>query len=79
METKVLECVGKYAALPQLNVEELEQLDLQNYGLDSLKIINLILDLEDAFDIQFPDQYLSYENISTISKIRTIVSELTGA
>lgn len=43
--------------------------DLTALGLDSIKSVALIVDLEVAFDITFDDEELLFENFSTLSKI----------
>ncbi|WP_160395205.1 phosphopantetheine-binding protein [Paenibacillus sp. MMS18-CY102] len=49
--------------------------ELVSLGLDSLKVINLVLDLEDAFGIEFPDRYLNEETFRTsISLWNTITA-----
>ncbi|MEK5497201.1 phosphopantetheine-binding protein [Bacillus sp. FSL M8-0077] len=43
--------------------------ELTNQGLDSIKAVSLILELEEVFDIQFADEELLTEHFSTINKI----------
>lgn len=43
--------------------------ELTNHGLDSIKAVSLILELEEVFDIQFADEELLTDNFSTINKI----------
>jgi acyl carrier protein len=54
---------------------------LNAYGLDSLDLINLVMNLEQGFDIKIPDQDLSkittYEN--TISYIKSRQAEAQAA
>ena len=38
---------------------------LADLGLDSLRAVNLVLDLEDTFDIEFPDSVLSEATFHT--------------
>jgi acyl carrier protein len=49
--------------------------DLRNEGLDSIKMIELIVSLEVEFDIEIEDQDLLIENFSTIEKIASLFSE----
>jgi acyl carrier protein len=42
---------------------------LDKNGLDSLKMMSLIINLEESFDITFDDEVLLFENFSTIEKI----------
>lgn len=49
--------------------------DLRKEGLDSIKTIELIVNIEVEFDIQIDDQDLLVENFSTVSKITRLLSE----
>jgi acyl carrier protein len=50
---------------------------LSDLGLDSLRAVNLVLDLEDTFAIEFPDQMLTeatFHTADALSKaLRTLV------
>ncbi|SDT35599.1 D-alanine--poly(phosphoribitol) ligase subunit 2 [Paenibacillaceae bacterium GAS479] len=52
--------------------------DLRNEGLDSIKTIEFIVNLEVEFDIQIDDQDLLVENFSTINKVTKLLSEKYG-
>ena len=45
---------------------------LSEYGLDSLKVINIIFELEEEFDIELDSKV---ENVETIGDIITAVNE----
>lgn len=47
--------------------------DLIEIGLDSLNCIQLIVLLEEKYDIEFSDSDLSVESVSTISKIMNYI------
>lgn len=49
------------------NIDENEDLTLK--GLDSIKTVELIVDLEEAFEIAFQDEEMLTENFISISKI----------
>ncbi|KAA0782851.1 phosphopantetheine-binding protein [Bacillus cereus] len=49
--------------------------DLSMVGLDSLNSVNLILSLEETFNIQFEDEELLFENFTTVSKIVDMIDE----
>jgi len=51
-----------------------EHIDLFNVGLDSIKTIRLVVELETVFDITIEDDDLVIENFSTLSKITDMVS-----
>jgi acyl carrier protein len=51
--------------------------DLFASGLDSLAIVNVLLNIEEHFDIELPDELLSRRSFSSIATIRRIVASLT--
>jgi acyl carrier protein len=52
--------------------------DLYQAGLTSHASVNLMLALEDAFDLEFPEKMLRKQTFESIAAIRAAVSELTG-
>jgi acyl carrier protein len=52
--------------------------DLHEAGLTSLATVGLMLALEDAFDIEFPDSMLSRKTFGSIGSLAAAVEELTG-
>lgn len=53
--------------------------DLYQAGLTSHASVNLMLALEDRFDIEFPERLLRRGAFGSIAAIRSAVEELTGA
>jgi acyl carrier protein len=51
--------------------------DLYGAGLTSHASVNLMLALEDAFDIEFPDRLLRRQTFESIAAISGAVDELT--
>lgn len=69
-----------YQAIENKIVEKLQEVletvkeiatgeDLAGLGLDSIRSVALIVELEEAFDIMFDDEELLFENFSTLNKI----------
>jgi acyl carrier protein len=50
--------------------------DLYRAGLTSHASVNLMLALEDAFDIEFPDRLLRRETFESVAAIRGAIDEL---
>ena len=42
--------------------------------MDSIKFINIIITLEEEFDIEISDEYLLLTEMNTISKIAEVIS-----
>lgn len=53
--------------------------DLFQAGLTSHATVNLMLALEDHFDVEFPERMLHRKTFSSIASIRTCLGELVGA
>ncbi|HEV7556163.1 MAG TPA: acyl carrier protein [Kofleriaceae bacterium] len=53
--------------------------NLYDAGLTSHASVNLMLALEDAFDIEFPDEMLQKQTFESIAAIRASLEELVGA
>lgn len=53
--------------------------DLYELGLTSHASVNVMLALEDEFDIEFPDDALNKTTFATIISIERAVGELTAA
>lgn len=53
-----------------------EKSDLFAAGLDSLAIVNVLMSLEETFDIELPDDKLSRKTFASIDSIRSVVAEL---
>lgn len=64
--------------LPRVEAEEAVPGDvaLVELGLDSLRAVNLVLDLEDTFAIEFPDQMLTEATFHTASALSGAVRML---
>lgn len=52
--------------------------DLYQAGMTSQASVNLMLALEGAFDIEFPDRMLKRSVFATVEAIREAVEELTS-
>ncbi len=48
-------------------------------GLDSLAMVNVMLAIEDAFQVELPDAMLSRETFSSIASLRRAVERLQSA
>jgi acyl carrier protein len=55
-----------------------EDSDLAELGLDSMSALNLLLDMEDEFDVQFPEEYLTADVFSTLATLATAILVLAA-
>lgn len=51
--------------------------DLFAAGLDSLAIVNVLMSIEEHFDIELPDELLSRRSFASIASITRVVTDLT--
>ena len=76
MEEQIRAVLRDFGRLPvdayALNVND----DLYRAGLTSHASVNVMLGLEDAFDIEFPDALLRKSTFESIDAIREAVSSL---
>ncbi len=54
-----------------------EGADLYAAGMTSHASVNVMLALEDAFDVEFPDELLTKHTFCTIATIRDAVGQMT--
>jgi acyl carrier protein len=55
-----------------------DEIDLYETGLTSFAAVQLMLGLEDAFDIEFPERMLNRRSFASIHSIAACVAELTS-
>jgi acyl carrier protein len=69
-QEKVYEVIKEFCS-EKLHTEALEtDTPLRDYGeFDSLLVVELILFLEEALNIEIPEEYYGMENFETIAKI----------
>jgi acyl carrier protein len=67
-----------HARLP-IEIDSLsDQDDLFQAGMSSHASVNVMLALEDTFDIEFPDQMLKRSVFESVSGIEAAIDELLG-
>lgn len=50
--------------------------DLKSAGLDSMKAIELLLELEEKFEMTIPDEYMINDTFASMSNIVTMINSL---
>jgi acyl carrier protein len=50
--------------------------NLRDVGLSSLELVNIMLAVEDAFDLTFPQEKLVPDNFRSIGAIEALVTEM---
>ena len=79
MIARVRELLGDHARLP-IDVSALaDDADLYDAGMTSHASVNVMLALEEGFDIEFPDSMLTRSVFASISSICVAISQLVQA
>jgi acyl carrier protein len=78
LETRIRQVLREHARLNK-DVDELESnTDLYQSGMTSHASVNVMLALEGAFDVEFPDSMLKRSVFASIAAIRQALAELTA-
>ncbi|MEH7040805.1 acyl carrier protein [Bacillus pseudomycoides] len=72
IEGEVREIVNK---ILNLNADIDNRLDLRNVGMNSILFIQIIVELEKTFNIEFEESQLDYRQYETLSSIQEMVQE----
>jgi acyl carrier protein len=76
MDDQIRQIIKDHARLP-VDPEALSKdVDLYEAGMTSHASVNLMLALEDAFDVEFPDRMLKRSVFSSIGSIEKALSDL---
>jgi acyl carrier protein len=76
--SKIREILARHSRL-DINFEALDSdADLYATGLTSLTTVNIMLAIEDEFDIEFPDSKLNRKTFQSIETLVDVVEELLG-
>ncbi|HMJ15534.1 MAG TPA: acyl carrier protein [Polyangiaceae bacterium] len=77
--TDAIRSILKEHAQLSATVESLtEEADLYAAGLTSHATVNLMLALEEHFDVEFPERMMRRRSFESIAAIRAAIEELTG-
>ncbi|QHE59807.1 acyl carrier protein [Rossellomorea vietnamensis] len=69
LDKTILELVKEILQIDNIALDE----NLKGLGLDSLNTVNLILALEDSFQIELLDEDLEPDNFSCINTVKSLV------
>ena len=79
MEQMIRQVLADYGRLPVDAMTLDVDADLYRCGLTSHASVNVMLALEDEFDIEFPEAMLRKSTFESVAAIRDAVGELTGS
>ena len=76
--TKIREILTEHGRLAKEVPTLTDESDLYQAGMTSHASVNVMLALEGAFDVEFPDAMLRRSVFESIAAIRAAIEELTG-
>ncbi len=76
MNTTIRELLVKFGKLPVSLDQVADDADLYAVGLTSFASVQLMLGIEEAFDIEFPDNLLNRKSFASIAAIAKTVDQI---
>jgi acyl carrier protein len=76
MEDRIRDVLREYGKLPVDPAALSDEDDLYRAGMTSHASVNVMLALEDAFDVEFPDSMLRKSTFASLSAIREALNSL---
>lgn len=70
----ILDIINENIENANIKHDQLDE-DLSQRGMDSIKFISIVIALETAFEIEYPDDFLLITQSNTLKKLADIVSE----
>lgn len=79
LKAQIRQVLRDHARLP-VDVDQIgDDVDLFGAGMSSHASVNVMLALEDAFDVEFPDRMLRREVFESVAAIASAVGELQAS
>ncbi|QTL52730.1 MULTISPECIES: acyl carrier protein [Priestia] len=78
MKEKIIKILDKYGRLVIETKDLKDNTDLYEVGLSSHASVNILLSLENEFDIEFPDDVLNKKMFSSINNLIEAVESVTA-
>ncbi len=72
---KIKTILSEYSNLPKSDITEKDSLD--NLGIDSLSLVEIIFDLEEEFDVRVPEEAALTDMGLTMTKVNDIDQLIT--
>ncbi len=76
MNNLIRRLIAEHGRLPVLAESLADEQDLYAAGLTSFAAVQLMLGLEEAFDIEFPERMLNRRSFASIAAIKACLLEL---
>jgi acyl carrier protein len=76
MNDRIRALLGKFGGLPAAVADIEDDADLYAAGLSSFASVQLMLGIEEEFDIEFPDNLLNRKSFASIAAIEKTVTQI---
>lgn len=73
VQQKILDVINSNIENANLQINQADE-DLVAMGMDSIKFISIVVALEEAFEIEYPDDFLLITQSNTLNKLVSIVA-----
>ncbi|MDR3046757.1 MAG: phosphopantetheine-binding protein [Bacteroidales bacterium] len=73
IKKKIIEIINENINNSNIMLEQTNE-DLSQLGMDSITFIHIVVALEEAFNIEMPDELLLVTEMNTVEKITNIIS-----
>jgi len=79
MDETIRNILAEHAHLPVEVTKLSDEDDLYRAGMTSHACVNVMLAIEDEFDVEFPEAMLRKSTFESVSTIKVALGELTGS
>jgi acyl carrier protein len=79
MDETIRDILSQHAHLPVEVAKRGDEEDLYQAGMTSHASVNVMLAIEDEFDVEFPEAMLRKSTFESVAAIRVALGELTGS
>ena len=77
MMEKIRELIALHAGLPEGAADITDDTDLYRAGMKSFASVQLMLALEEAFDVEFPEELLNRATFRSLGAIRQAMAQIS--
>jgi acyl carrier protein len=79
MNETIRELLAKLGGLPVAVTDLADDADLYAVGLSSFASVQLMLGIEEAFDLEFPDSLLNRKSFASIAAIQQTLTQILNS
>lgn len=72
----IINCLNEIGIVINLTLLENDDVNLDDYQLDSLTFISFLVDIEERLNIVIPDDYLDYNILQSLTGFINLISQL---